>query len=89
MFVFPVYVQTLMGYTAWQTGLLILPSAMASGMVMPFAAKLMARGVSARLIITVGVTLFLYSMWGHYHFTTDSGISDHLPPLIIRDSGWA
>ena len=87
VFIFPVYVQTLMGYTAWQTGLLILPSALASGMSMPLIARLMERGVSTRLIIITGIALFLYSMWGHYQFTTDSGISDFLPPLIIRGLG--
>ena len=87
VFIFPVYVQTLMGYTAWQTGVLILPSALASGLVMPIAAKMMSRGVSARLIIVVGIMLFLYSMWGHYQFTTESGTSDFLPPLIIRGIG--
>ncbi|SFN23791.1 MFS transporter, DHA2 family, multidrug resistance protein [Formivibrio citricus] len=87
VFVFPVYVQTLMGYTAWQTGLLILPSAMASGIAMPVAAKAMERGVSARGIIVAGILVFVYSMWGHYHFTTESGVSDFLLPLIIRGLG--
>ena len=87
VFIFPVYVQTLMGYTAWQTGILILPSALASGITMPIVARLMQRGLSARLIIVVGIALFLYSMWGHYHFTTESGVYDYLPPLIIRGFG--
>jgi DHA2 family multidrug resistance protein len=55
VFIFPVYVQTLMGYTAWQTGILILPSALASGLVMPVAARLMAKGVPARLIVVAGI----------------------------------
>ena len=87
VFIFPLYVQTLMGYTAWQTGLLILPSALASGITMPIVARLMGRGVSARTIIITGILLFLYSMWGHYHFTTESGIGDFLPPLILRGLG--
>lgn len=87
VFIFPVYVQSLMGYTAWQTGLLLLPSALASAMTMPLMARLMARGVSARIIITTGVCLFLYSMWDHYHFTTQSGTLDFLWPLIVRGFG--
>lgn len=87
VFVFPVYVQSLMGYTAWQTGLLLLPSAMASALTMPLMARLMAKGVSARLIIMTGAGLFLYSMWGHYHFTTQSGTADFLWPLIVRGFG--
>ncbi|WP_263771892.1 DHA2 family efflux MFS transporter permease subunit [Propionivibrio soli] len=87
VFIFPVYVQTLMGYTAWQTGILILPSALASGLVMPVAARLMAKGVPARLIVVAGIMLFMYAMWGHYQFTTESGTADFLPPLILRGMG--
>jgi len=86
-FIFPVYLQTLMGYTAQQTGILLLPTALASAFTMPAMARLMARGVSARLIIVTGILLFLYSMWGHYHFTTESGSSDFVWPLIIRGLG--
>ncbi|PHV00655.1 DHA2 family efflux MFS transporter permease subunit [Iodobacter sp. BJB302] len=87
VFIFPVYVQSLMGYTAWQTGLMILPSAMASGLAMPISAKLVARGVSARALIALGAMLFMYGMWQHYHFTTDSGMNDFLWPMIIRGLG--
>lgn len=87
VFIFPVYAQTLMAYTAWQTGILIFPSALASGITMPIVARLMGRGVPARFIIVLGVILFLYSMWGHAHFTTESGVADFLPPLIIRGFG--
>jgi|GEM_PF-3327813 len=87
VFIFPVYVQSLMGYTAWQTGLMILPSAVASGMMMPISAKLVARGLSARILIAAGAMLFMYGMWLHYHFTTDSGMSDFIWPMIIRGMG--
>jgi MFS transporter, DHA2 family, multidrug resistance protein len=87
VFIFPVYVQSLMGYTAWQTGMLLLPSAVASAFTMPLMARLMAHGFPARLIIISGILLFLYSMWGHYHFTTESGAYDFLWPLVIRGIG--
>jgi DHA2 family multidrug resistance protein len=87
VFIFPVYVQSLMGYTAWQTGLMILPSAVASGMMMPISAKLVAKGLSARILIAAGAMLFMYGMWLHYHFTTDSGMSDFIWPMIIRGMG--
>ena len=87
IFLFPVYVQTLMGYTAWQTGLLIFPSAMATGLTMPVVARLLERGVPGRGIIFTGILIFLYSMWGHYHFTTESGVDDFLLPLVIRGIG--
>ena len=87
VFIFPVYVQGLMGYTAMQSGLLLLPTAIASALTMPLMARLMSRGVSARVIILTGVSLFLLAMWGHYHFTTQSGTWDFMGPLIIRGFG--
>lgn len=87
VFIFPVYLQTLMGYSAWQTGLLILPSALASGLIMPVSARLISKGFPARLLIVCGATLFVYSMWLHYHFTTQSGTWDFMLPLVIRGIG--
>ncbi|MFC4161661.1 DHA2 family efflux MFS transporter permease subunit [Chitinimonas lacunae] len=87
VFLFPVYAQTLMGYNAMQTGFLILPSAIAAGVAMPIASKLIARGVPARLLIVTGALLFLYSMWGHHLFTTASGSEDFFWPLLQRGFG--
>ncbi|MEN9657013.1 MAG: hypothetical protein RL571_478 [Pseudomonadota bacterium] len=67
---------------AGQTGLMILPSAVASGMMMPIS-----RSLSARVLIAAGAMLFMYGMWLHYHFTTDSGMSDFMWPMIIRGMG--
>ncbi|WP_051258882.1 DHA2 family efflux MFS transporter permease subunit [Chitinibacter tainanensis] len=87
VFIFPVYVQTLMGYTAWQTGLLILPSALASGLTMPISAKLVAKGMPPRILISLGASIFLGSMWLHHGFTTQSGVGDFMGPLILRGIG--
>ena len=87
VFMFPVYVQTLMGYNAWQTGLLILPSAIGSGMMMAISSRLLQRGVKARPLIILGTAIFAYSMWRHGSFTTQSGTDDFLWPLVLRGVG--
>ncbi|NLR76765.1 DHA2 family efflux MFS transporter permease subunit [Leeia aquatica] len=87
VFVFPVYVQTLMGFNAWQTGMAILPSAIASGIMMMMSSKLLQRGVKPTRIIFTGVVIFLFSMWQHQHFTTLSGADDFFWPLVLRGIG--
>jgi DHA2 family multidrug resistance protein len=86
VFALPVFLQTLLGYTAWDTGKVILPGAIASAAVMASMGRLVPR-VDARILITTGVLLFLYSMWMHYHFTLDTGMNDLLLPMILRGAG--
>jgi MFS transporter, DHA2 family, multidrug resistance protein len=86
VFVLPVYLQNLQGFTAEKTGFVILPGALASAFTMGVMGRL-SRKFDPRLSIVVGVGLFALSMWKHAHFTTDSGMSDFFWPLIFRGVG--
>ena len=86
VFALPVFLQGLLGYAAWDTGRVILPGALASAFTMALAGR-MGQRVDARLSITAGVFLFAWSMWLHYHFTTQTGIGDLLLPMILRGVG--
>jgi DHA2 family multidrug resistance protein len=86
VFALPVFLQTLLGYTAWDTGKVILPGAIASAVTMALTGRLGSR-IDARLLITTGVFLFLWAMWLHYHFTLDLGMHDLLLPMILRGVG--
>ena len=89
VFIFPVYLQTLQGFDAWQTGLMILPGALASGITMGIMGPLMGKvqRLDPRLMIVCGVGIFGLSMWKHGHFTTLSGMPDYFWPLILRGVG--
>jgi DHA2 family multidrug resistance protein len=86
VFVLPVYLQSVRGFTAEQTGFVILPGALASAFTMAFMGRLAGK-FDGRLSIVAGVALFGLSMWKHAHFTTDSGMSDFFWPLILRGMG--
>jgi len=86
VFMLPVYLQQLQGFTANQTGLVILPGALATAFAMVFVGRLQQR-FDPRLLITVGVGLFALSMWRWSHFTTQSGYDDFFWPLILRGLG--
>ncbi len=86
VFVLPVYLQNLQGFTAKQTGLVILPGALASAFTMGVMGRLQGK-FDGRYSILAGVGLFGLSMWKHAHFTTDSGMPDFFWPLIFRGVG--
>ena len=88
IFVFPVYAQTLLGFTAWETGLVILPSAAASGVTMALMGRLTASTrVDLRVFVVLGALIFGYAMWRHSMFTAYSGWDDFLGPLVLRGVG--
>src|SRR5213596_1786885 len=86
VFVLPVYLQNVRQFTANQTGLVILPGALASAFTMAVMGRTAGK-FDARLSIVAGVGIFALSMWKHAHFTTDSGMSDFFWPLIFRGVG--
>jgi DHA2 family multidrug resistance protein len=83
VFVLPVYLQQLQHFTANQTGLVILPGALASAFTMVLMARLLGK-IDPRAIAMTGAALFAVAMWQWSHFTTQSGLSDFFWPLILR-----
>ncbi|HTO72306.1 MAG TPA: DHA2 family efflux MFS transporter permease subunit [Gemmatimonadales bacterium] len=86
VFVLPVFLQSLLGFGAWDTGRVILPGAIASAVTMAIVGRL-GNKVDARAMIVFGVGLFGWSMWLHAHLTTDIGTGDLLLPMILRGTG--
>ena len=86
VFVLPVYLQNLQGFTAEQTGFVILPGALASAFTMGSMGRFQGK-FDGRLSILAGVSIFALSMWKHGHFTVDSGMADFFWPLIFRGVG--
>jgi len=83
IFVLPVFLQSLHGFTAWQTGKVILPGALASAFTMAFVGRNSQR-LDARYTVTIGAFGFLLSMWMLSKLTLDAGAGDLFWPLIIR-----
>ncbi|MBP8136921.1 MAG: DHA2 family efflux MFS transporter permease subunit [Candidatus Eisenbacteria bacterium] len=83
VFVLPVYLQQILRFTANQTGLVILPGALASAVTMVLMTRLLGK-VDSRIIASMGAALFAFSMWQWSHFTTQSGVDDFWWPLIVR-----
>jgi MFS family permease len=72
VFVLPIFLQSLHGFTAWQTGKVILPGALASAFTMAIVGR-NAQKLDARYTIVGGAALFMMSMWLMSRITLDSG----------------
>ncbi|HEX3868336.1 MAG TPA: DHA2 family efflux MFS transporter permease subunit, partial [Gemmatimonadaceae bacterium] len=86
IFVLPIFLQNLHGLTANQTGLVILPGAIASAVTMAFVGK-NANRLDARATVTVGAVLFFVAMWKLARMTLVSGPEETFWPLILRGVG--
>ena len=86
VFALPVFLQADLGYTAWDTGRVILPGAIASAVTMAVTGRLTSKA-DARLFIVTGVGLFFWAMWLHFHFTLQIGLGDLFWPMILRGVG--
>src|SRR6185312_6152845 len=86
IFVLPIFLQNLHGLTANQTGLVILPGAIASAVTMAFVGKY-ANRLDARATVTAGAMLFFVSMWMLARMTYASGPDETFWPLILRGVG--
>jgi MFS transporter, DHA2 family, multidrug resistance protein len=86
VFVLPVFLQSLHGWTANQTGMVILPGALASAVTMAVVGR-NAEKLDARATVTVGSLLFLFSMYKLSLLSYDAGAYDLFWPLISRGVG--
>ncbi|MGI4734039.1 MAG: DHA2 family efflux MFS transporter permease subunit [Janthinobacterium lividum] len=88
VFVFPIFTQRILGFTAEQTGYLLLPGALASGFMMPIIGRMLQAGVPQKLMIPVGFVIFFgFTFWMAAKISPTAGESDFFWPLIVRGVG--
>ncbi|MBX6331253.1 MAG: DHA2 family efflux MFS transporter permease subunit, partial [Gemmatimonadaceae bacterium] len=87
VFIFPLFTQNLLGFTPTETGLTLMPGGIATAIVAVICGRLLNGPkplVDSRILIYIGVALFISAMWDLGHLTTQAGESDFYIPLIIR-----
>ncbi|MBV9962765.1 MAG: DHA2 family efflux MFS transporter permease subunit [Parafilimonas sp.] len=83
--VIPIMCQGLLGFTAMQTGLLMLPGSLATAFTMPVVGSLLKRNyVNAAAYAGLGLVLFFVFSYMLGQINTQAGSSDFFWPLIIR-----
>jgi DHA2 family multidrug resistance protein len=86
-FLFPLFTQTLLGFTPTETGLAMMPGGLmtaAVALVCGFLLNGQNPKADARVLILIGMCLMLWSMWDLGHLTTSAGEADARLALVIR-----
>jgi MFS transporter, DHA2 family, multidrug resistance protein len=87
-FIIPLYTQATLGWTASQSGMLMVPAAIVTAMMMPVVGQLLQRGVKQQYLVALGmIFFFLYSFWGYKILTPDTGKDAFFNMLIVRGIG--
>ncbi|RYE23033.1 MAG: DHA2 family efflux MFS transporter permease subunit [Sphingobacteriales bacterium] len=87
-FVIPLYTQSTLGWTAQQSGALMIPAALTTAFMMPIIGNLLQKGVPQQYLVAGGMFLFfVYSFWGYKILTPDTGGEAFFWPLIVRGIG--
>ncbi|HMH35180.1 MAG TPA: DHA2 family efflux MFS transporter permease subunit, partial [Puia sp.] len=83
--VIPIFCQGLLGFTAMQTGLIMLPGSLATAVMMPVVGGLLKRKlVHPAVYAGIGLFLFYVFCYGMSGLNTQIGEHDFFWPLIIR-----
>lgn len=87
-FIIPLYTQATLGWTATQSGMLMVPAAIVTAMMMPVVGQLLQRGVKQQYLVAIGmIFFFVYSYWGYLILTPDTGKDAFFSMLIVRGIG--
>lgn len=83
--VIPILCQTLLGFTAMQTGLIMLPGSIATAIMMPIVGSMLKKNfVNPAVYAGMGLALFFWFSHMMSELNTQIGTHDFFWPLIIR-----
>lgn len=87
-FIIPLYTQSTLGWTATQSGMLMIPAALTTAFMMPIIGQILQKGVPQQYLIGIGMLLFFgYSFWGYKIISPDTSKDAFFWMLILRGIG--
>jgi DHA2 family multidrug resistance protein len=90
VFIFPLFTQSILNFSATETGLALLPGGFATALAALICGRLLNGPkplVDGRILIVLGVSIFLVAMWQLGHLTTQAGEPEARAALFIRGLG--
>lgn len=87
MLLVPIFTQGILGFTAMDTGILLIPGSVVTALCMPVIGKIMQRGVPARLLAGGGFFLFFVFTVLLGRLNSQVGAGDFFWPLVVRGIG--
>jgi DHA2 family multidrug resistance protein len=88
MFLLPIFMQELMGFTAMQSGMALMPRVIVMMIASPIVGRLYAF-VSARILVGCGVGFFCIGAWQMSHFNLTITSHTIVSAIIIQGLGFA
>ncbi|MEN9700386.1 MAG: hypothetical protein RLZZ301_1584 [Bacteroidota bacterium] len=89
VFIFPLFVQISLGWTATQTGLFMIPGALFTAFTMPVVGKLLGKGMNPKAIIIFGAIMTFTFLYLLSFASPDSSEKNFYLPFILRGVGMA
>lgn len=87
-FIIPLYTQSILGWTATDAGLILVPSSLTTAFLMPFIGRMIQKGIPQSYMVAAGFFIFfIFSYWMHVEMTPDTGVEHFFWPLILRGVG--
>jgi MFS transporter, DHA2 family, multidrug resistance protein len=87
-FIIPLYTQSSLGWTAQQSGALMVPAALTTAFMMPLIGKMLQKGAKQQYLVAFGMLIFFaYSFWGYKILTPDTSKEAFFWMLILRGIG--
>src|SRR5512134_3041877 len=83
IFLFPVYTQSLLHWTAWQSGQAVLPSSLTTAVMMVVAGRLIW-SVGPRAMLGAGMLVMIAALWNMSRWTLDAGWDQLFWPQVLR-----
>jgi DHA2 family multidrug resistance protein len=85
-FALPQWTETLLGYPAFQAGLVLLPRPLTMIIMMPIMGRLY-NYLNPRIPVFIGALLQIYGVWALAHFPLAVGFSNFAPSLVAMGLG--
>ncbi|WP_080058232.1 DHA2 family efflux MFS transporter permease subunit [Spirosoma aerolatum] len=86
---YPLFAQRIVGLTATQTGKLLIPGGLVTLPMFAITGRMLAKGVSPRLIVTLGYVAFASFCFLMSTYNMNASNGDFITALIIRGIGLA
>jgi MFS transporter, DHA2 family, multidrug resistance protein len=86
--IIPIYTQSILGWSATDAGLLLIPGSITTAFMMPIIGNLIQKGVPQGYMVGLGFLIFfLFTFWMYNVLTPDTGVENMYWALILRGVG--
>jgi len=87
-FLLPVFMQEVLGFTATQSGLALMPRTLVMMVITPIVGRFYNK-VSPRIVVGIGVILFVISAYQMSHYTLETSSRGIIAALLIQGAGFS